>query len=131
VIAVFTQREAAAGHGGLGRRRRAHLEQLLRTREDELVGELRSLDSRTEPTGEPASVAAGSREVIRRRFEDAMAAIRAALARLEKGEYGACTSCRQAIGYRRLVMIPEAELCARCQWEAERTRKRDTGCGKR
>lgn len=40
--------------------------------------------------------------------------IRAALARLDKGTYGTCTSCGQPVGERRLQAIPHAALCITC-----------------
>ena len=47
-------------------------------------------------------------------------AVRAALARIELGEYGLCTGCGGAIGEARLRAAPEAALCLSCQTEAER-----------
>jgi RNA polymerase-binding protein DksA len=40
--------------------------------------------------------------------------IRAALVRLDKGTYGVCTRCGQAVGERRLEAIPHAALCITC-----------------
>lgn len=39
----------------------------------------------------------------------------AALARMERGEYGVCTRCGGEIDFARLKAIPHAELCIRCQ----------------
>lgn len=41
--------------------------------------------------------------------------VEAALARLDKGEYGVCTRCGTEIDFARLKAIPHAELCIRCQ----------------
>ncbi|MFZ2357789.1 MAG: TraR/DksA family transcriptional regulator [Anaerolineae bacterium] len=41
--------------------------------------------------------------------------VEAALTRMERGEYGICTRCGNAIDFARLKAIPHAELCIRCQ----------------
>lgn len=46
-------------------------------------------------------------------------AVRAALARIELGEYGLCTGCGNTIGEARLRAAPEAALCVDCQRAAE------------
>lgn len=43
-----------------------------------------------------------------------MAAIRAALGRVEAGEYGFCVSCGNEIASERLTLLPHAPLCAAC-----------------
>lgn len=40
--------------------------------------------------------------------------INAALERIEKGTFGACTNCGRAIGHARLVAIPYARFCMNC-----------------
>ena len=45
--------------------------------------------------------------------------IRAAFARIESGTYGMCTHCEESISPRRLVALPWAALCIRCQEEAD------------
>jgi DnaK suppressor protein len=42
-------------------------------------------------------------------------AVDAALARLDAGTYGACTSCGKGIGAERLQALPPAALCIDCQ----------------
>ena len=49
-----------------------------------------------------------------------LAQVRAAQARLARGEYGVCTACGQALDPRRLEALPEAELCLACQQNEER-----------
>jgi DnaK suppressor protein len=51
-----------------------------------------------------------------------LAAIAAALARIEAGTYGQCTDCGVAIPAARLQVSPEAQRCIPCQEEAEQTR---------
>lgn len=50
-------------------------------------------------------------------------AVRAALARIELGEYGLCPGCGAAIGEARLRAAPEAALCVDCQRAAEGGRR--------
>ena len=42
------------------------------------------------------------------------AAVRAALKRMDVGEYGVCTGCGSEIAYGRLMVVPEAERCPGC-----------------
>ncbi|MBS8226387.1 TraR/DksA family transcriptional regulator [Vannielia litorea] len=43
-----------------------------------------------------------------------MAAIRAALARIEAGEYGNCVKCGDAISEERLDLLPHTPFCKAC-----------------
>jgi len=43
-----------------------------------------------------------------------IAAIEAAMRRLDSGSYGLCVSCGNAVEAGRLAVIPEAAQCARC-----------------
>jgi DnaK suppressor protein len=56
----------------------------------------------------------GMARSLRDREEATLARVRAALARLEAGLYGRCTACGTAIGFERLLVMPEADTCARC-----------------
>lgn len=49
-----------------------------------------------------------------------IAAIRAALSRIEDGSYGECTRCGESVGGKRLAAYPEAALCIDCAREVER-----------
>ncbi len=49
-----------------------------------------------------------------------LAAIDAALARLDAGTYGSCTSCHRAIPPERLEALPWAALCIDCQRASRR-----------
>ena len=44
----------------------------------------------------------------------------AALDRLDKGEYGICVECDEAISPARLHVMPEVQTCVRCQDRIER-----------
>ncbi|MFP3949366.1 MAG: TraR/DksA family transcriptional regulator [Gemmatimonadota bacterium] len=41
-------------------------------------------------------------------------AVRAALVRMDAGEYGICVECGAEIPYGRLMVVPEAERCPSC-----------------
>lgn len=51
--------------------------------------------------------------------EAALVDIEGALDCLVAGTYGTCTSCDQAIAWRRLAMLPTARLCTMCHWLSE------------
>ena len=53
-----------------------------------------------------------------------LAAIDAALARIEAGTYGQCTDCGVTIPAARLQASPEAGRCIACQEKTEQTRAR-------
>jgi RNA polymerase-binding transcription factor DksA len=46
--------------------------------------------------------------------QDRLAAISAALRRLEAGTYGQCTRCGNSISFGRLSVMPEATFCVTC-----------------
>ena len=48
--------------------------------------------------------------------------VREALGRLDKGEYGVCEDCEEAIPLRRLDAIPWARVCVKCQEARDRGR---------
>ncbi|MDH4416975.1 MAG: TraR/DksA family transcriptional regulator [Acidovorax sp.] len=52
-----------------------------------------------------------------------LAAIEAALARIETGKYGECTDCGAHIAAARLHATPEAARCVHCQEKAEQHRR--------
>lgn len=54
------------------------------------------------------------REGLAREASDELDTVQAALARLQAGTYGVCTSCGESIGTKRLEAIPEALLCITC-----------------
>lgn len=51
-------------------------------------------------------------------LESTRSAIDAALVRMEKGTYGKCEKCGQAIPFERLEAIPTASLCVSCKQKA-------------
>ncbi|MFH8976667.1 TraR/DksA family transcriptional regulator [Streptomyces sp. NPDC017890] len=44
-----------------------------------------------------------------------LADVEAALARMAEGRYGRCHLCRRPIDRERLMIVPQARYCARCQ----------------
>lgn len=59
--------------------------------------------------------------VLDRRYQD----IEAALKSIDKGSYGTCARCGNAIEVGRLEVKPDATLCITCQGEVERLAKRN------
>jgi DnaK suppressor protein len=59
---------------------------------------------------------------LRERSERALADVDGALARLDAGTYGSCTSCGRPIAAERLEALPWAPLCIDCQRTAGRSR---------
>ena len=47
--------------------------------------------------------------------------VRAALRRIDQGAFGICMHCEEEISPRRLVALPWAAFCIRCQEAADRT----------
>ena len=52
--------------------------------------------------------------------------VKAALARVHDGSFGACAECESAISPRRLVALPWALLCIQCQEAADRDGGKET-----
>ncbi len=51
-------------------------------------------------------------------------AIERALAKMASGNFGTCEDCEEEIPQRRLTVLPEARLCAKCQEIEERQQSR-------
>lgn len=62
----------------------------------------------------------GSELRMRDRDRKLMSKIEAALARIDAGTFGRCTSCGEPISAARLEARPVTELCIDCKREAER-----------
>ncbi|MDQ0753116.1 DnaK suppressor protein [Streptomyces africanus] len=50
-----------------------------------------------------------------------LADVEAALARMQEGSYGTCHLCRRPVDRQRLMIVPQARYCARCQQVKEAT----------
>lgn len=57
---------------------------------------------------------------IRKEIEKKMVQVRKALARVKLGKYGICDDCGNMIDTDRLIVYPEATLCASCQAKREK-----------
>jgi RNA polymerase-binding transcription factor len=55
------------------------------------------------------------RATLRRGARIALAGIEAALARMDRGGYGACVECAAPIPVERLEILPAVDLCMTCQ----------------
>ncbi|MGQ4419058.1 TraR/DksA family transcriptional regulator [Streptomyces sp. SAS_269] len=51
-----------------------------------------------------------------------LADVEAALTRMDQGRYGTCHLCRSPIARERLMIVPQARYCARCQQVREADR---------
>ncbi len=80
---------------------------------DEPIGRLSRVDAMQQQ-----SMVVANRRAAQLRQRQA----RAALERLDDGEYGDCQECGDPIEYRRLEARPETPLCLACQSARERTR---------
>jgi DnaK suppressor protein len=52
----------------------------------------------------------------------ALTEVEAALARIEEGRYGLCTSCWERLSAERLAVLPSAALCTRCHYNEQNCR---------
>lgn len=85
----------------------SHYEVLARQKKPGLGNHM--ADDGTEAFDQAASLA------LHRNEQVLLGQVEAALARLERGEYGQCERCGQEIDFARLKAIPHATLCIRCQ----------------
>lgn len=86
---------------------------------DEQIGTLGGMrdannDDEHDPDGVPVSAEWSRLAGLLQEIREQQTEIRAALARLERGEYGVCTRCREPIAEARLEVRPMAELCVSC-----------------
>lgn len=59
-------------------------------------------------------------DLIRKELDRKIIQTKKALARIKIGKYGICESCGKMIDTDRLMVYPEATLCAKCQAEKEK-----------
>ena len=107
---------------------------LLLSQREELVGNAKralSGDIHVDPDDFPDEMDTASSEVnlqftgrLREREQGLLSKIDAALQKIEDGEYGACISCGEDIGAKRLKARPVAELCIDCKSEQEKLERR-------
>ncbi|MCB0113130.1 MAG: TraR/DksA C4-type zinc finger protein [Caldilineaceae bacterium] len=112
----------------LEERERERLEEELKRLEDELahLNENMMQEVDIEPDeGDPVfferEKAAALMAVLERRVQDITHALRS----LEKGQYGICERCGNAIEPARLEVKPDATMCLNCQREVEAMNRRN------
>ena len=64
---------------------------------------------------------------IRERDRLLLISLREALARIERGRFGICESCGEAISIKRMLANPTAAVCIHCKAEEETPGKRGLG----
>jgi DnaK suppressor protein len=55
-----------------------------------------------------------------------LADVRLALRRIEEGSYGICQQCEETIGEKRLIAVPWARCCIRCQESLDEEARRES-----
>jgi DnaK suppressor protein len=75
------------------------------------IEQLAELRSASPPDAAQEEVVA----TLRRGARVALAGIEAALARIDRGAYGACVECAAPIPVERLEILPAVDLCMTCQ----------------
>ncbi len=110
------------------------LEKILLAQREQLVGHSKralSDDIHVDPDDFPDEMDTASSEVnlqfagrLREREQGLLTKIDAALLKIEEGEFGACVSCGEEIGVKRLEARPVAELCIDCKSEQEKLERR-------
>lgn len=106
---------------GLSADAAAHLREILNGRRQELALRVQRLESELrEPVDDDLEEQAADREddepseALERSALMEMAAIEAALGRLDNGSYGRCVTCGEPIALRRLQLVPAATQCIVC-----------------
>jgi RNA polymerase-binding transcription factor DksA len=81
--------------------------------------QLRQIAALPDRTDEPVQRRSAARTEVRVKLAASarmvLADVEAALDRLAEGRYGRCQLCRCAIDRDRLMIVPQARYCARCQ----------------
>lgn len=103
---------------------RARLQQQVRelsSKDDELRARLAAEESATANTfvagieGAMASEADDEVIALLHYEQSELVAAQEALSRMNQGDYGTCSECGDAIGVKRLMVLPAAHLCVSCQ----------------
>ncbi len=89
-------------------------------------------EDQEEPSAEIIDMAQALERIDRKKSLDEQGrrdqvAVEHALTKITSGEFGVCEDCDEHIPSRRLMVLPEARLCARCQEFEERQQMRTRG----
>lgn len=57
----------------------------------------------------------GTRVALQKTLDDELRDVNLALLRIKKGQYGKCEKCQKTIPQERLLVYPQAKVCAKCQ----------------
>ncbi len=98
--------------------RESILEKAARVREGELEFDRDDFPDEMDMALAESSLTLAGR--IRERESKLLSKIDEALERIDKGDYGECTSCGEEIGVKRLLARPVAGICIDCKEEQER-----------
>ncbi|MFN7685287.1 MAG: TraR/DksA family transcriptional regulator [Oligoflexia bacterium] len=104
--------------------RKGRLDREMTGRERE-QGELERIDTQAEMVDVAQSLELIERNMsLQEQERRELASIDRALEKISSGEYGSCEDCGEEIPFKRLLAVPEARFCTRCQSLAERERAR-------
>jgi len=122
------------GEKALKKRDVQKFQKLLLAQREQVLGHSKrplSEEIQVDPDDFPDEIDIASSEVnlqfagrLREREQGLLAKINTALEKIERGEYGACISCGEEIGVKRLKARPVAELCIDCKSEQEKLERR-------
>ena len=88
--------------------------------EDPFKDSNRVIDNASPDTDAAEQFGHARTSAIKNQLEKKMIQTRQALSRVKIGKYGICEDCGQMIDTDRLVIYPEATLCAKCQAKREK-----------
>jgi DnaK suppressor protein len=103
-------------------------QKILTAKQTELAPQLRKRDGiaiEKTPDALDEVQLATQRELVTRNLEresKVLREVRAALSRVEQGDYGVCLNCEEEIGSKRLKALPWTPLCIGCQEQEDRRR---------
>jgi len=102
------------------------------TLQDSIDRSIQGLKKGNESLPDPYDLAASEADTsmelaIRERDRLLLHSLREALARIERGRFGICESCGEAISIKRMLANPTAAVCIDCKAEEEMPGKRGLG----
>jgi DnaK suppressor protein len=107
------------------RKVRRMLAERILTLQDSIDRSIHGLKQGNEPLPDPYDLAASEAQTsmeiaIRERDRLLLRSLREALARIERGGFGICESCGEAISIKRILANPTAAVCIECKADQER-----------